>query len=108
VRSPPSAAGSQPSGHRSPASHLGDAGRRLFDLTRSGVPIIRLDEFVAFGFSTINGGEYNALTGIEADLQSTVAKFAGADAAEKLLRQSASLRRAEGVHRKEGGGRSIY
>lgn len=108
VRSPPSAAGSQPSGHRSPASHLGDAGRRLFDLTRSGVPIIRLDEFVAFGFSTINGGEYNALTGIEADLQSTVAKFAGADAASKLLRQSASLRRAEGVHRKEGGGRSIY
>jgi hypothetical protein len=104
----PADAALRSAGQRYPAAHLGDAGQRLFDITRSGVPIIRLDEFVAFGFSTINGGEYNALTGIEADLQGTVAKFAGADAASKLLRQSASLRRAEGVHRKEGGGRSIY
>lgn len=105
---PAGAALRQPHGQRFPAAHLGEPGLRLFEITRSGVPIIRLDEFVAFAFSTINGGEYSALTGIEADLQSTVAKFAGADAAEKLLRQSASLRRAEGVHRKEGGGRSIY
>lgn len=104
----PADAALRSAGQRLPASHLGDAGQRLFELTRSGVPIIRLDEFVAFAFSTINGGEYNALTGIEADLQGTVAKFAGADAAEKLLRQSASLRKAEAIHRKEGAGRSIY
>lgn len=105
---PTDAALRQPHGQRFPAAHLGEPGLRLFELTRSGVPIIRLDEFVAFGFSTINGGEYNALTGIETDLQRTVAKFAGADAAEKLLRQTATMRRAAEQHRKEGGERSIY
>lgn len=105
---PAASPSSRPRGRRSPSPHLGEPGRRLSEVTGSDVPIIRLDEFVALAFSTINGGQYNGLTGIEADLQKTVAKFAGADAAEKLVRQSATLRRADQQHRKEGGERSIY
>jgi hypothetical protein len=104
----PTDAALRSAGQRFPAAHLGDAGQRLFGLTRSGVPIIRLDEFVAFGFSTINGGEYYALCGVESDLQKTVARFMGADAAEKLIRQNDVMRRASAQQRKEGGSRSIY
>lgn len=106
--SAPAAAPAPQQSGRLPAPHLGDAGRLLCEVTGSEVPIIRLDEFVALAFSTVNGGVYNGLTGIERDLQRTVAKFCGADAAEKLLRQSATLRKATEQHKAEGGERSIY
>ena len=102
VASPP------PSRGRFVAEHyLGEPGRELFELTQSSVPIMRLDEWVAFTFSTVNGGLYYSLAGVEANLSDTVAKFAGADAAAKILRQAEALREAQAIQRREGGKRSI-
>lgn len=97
-----------PSHHVKPARYLGTDGERLSFLTNSSVPIMRLDEWVAFTFSTVNGGLYYELAGVEKDLAKTIARFAGADAAEKVLRQSEALRKAERIHRASGGERSIY
>ena len=91
-----------------PARYLGTDGERLSRLTNSSVPIMRLDEWVAFTFSTINGGLYYELAGVEKDLSKTVARFAGADAAEKVLRANEAFRKAERMHRESGGERSIY
>lgn len=87
--------------------YLGPSGEELFDLLESDVPIMRLDEWVAFTFSTVNGGLYYELAGVEKNLADTVAKFAGADAAAKVLRQAAALREAQDIQRREGGRRSI-
>ena len=88
-------------------NYLGDVGRELFELTDSSVPIMDLDEWVAFTFSTVNGGLYYELAGVEQSLSDTVARFAGADAAAKVLRRAEALREAEVIQRKEGGKRSI-
>jgi len=64
---------------------------------------MRLDEWVAFTFSTINGGLYYKLLRFEDDLGKTVAKFAGADAAKKVLRQAEVLRNTQ-----PDGKRSIF
>lgn len=81
--------------------YLGPEGVRLFELTGSNVPIMRLDEWVAFTFSSINGGLYLELCGVEKNLSETVAKVMGADAAQKVLRAAEALRLAQEIHRKE-------
>jgi hypothetical protein len=58
---------------------------------------MRLDEWVAFSSSTVNGGLYYQLRGVEKSLGNTIAKFAGADAAKKLLRQAEVLRNVGSV-----------
>lgn len=87
--------------------YLGAEGLKLFELTQSSVPIMRLDEWVHFTFSTINGGLYYELAGVEKNLGDTVAKFAGFDAAKKVLRRTEVFRLAQEVQRKEAGKRSI-
>lgn len=81
--------------------YLGDEGVRLFATTGSAVPMMRLDEFVAFTTDSVNGGLYYELVGVQKTLGDTVAKFAGADAAKKVLRQTEVMRLAEQVHRDE-------
>jgi hypothetical protein len=76
------------------AAYLFPEGARLFELTHSAVPIMRLDEWVAFAFSSVNGGQYYQLTGIEKTLEKTIEKFAGKEAAEKVIKASDALRRA--------------
>jgi hypothetical protein len=88
--------------------YLNPEGTALFDITRSNVPILQLDEFVAAAFSTVNGGLYYELAGVEKNLGDTVAKFAGADAAKKVLRQTAVMRLAGEQVRKPGEARSIF
>lgn len=98
----------RPAGRRfGPEFYLGPSGEELFELLDSDVPIMRLDEWVAFTFSTVNGGLYYELAGVEKNLADTVAKFAGADAAAKVLRQAEALREAQSIQRREGGRRSI-
>jgi hypothetical protein len=80
------------------APYLYPEGAKLFELTQSAVPIMRLDEWVAFTFSTVNGGRYYQLTGIDRTLEETVRKFAGTDAAARVLKFSESLRRAQAEH----------
>lgn len=87
--------------------YLGAEGLRLFDLTRSDVPLMRLDEWVHSTFSTINGGLYYELAGVERNLGDTVAKFAGFEAAKKVLRRTEVFRLAQEIQRKEKGTRSI-
>lgn len=101
---PPRASGGKFTAER----YLGTVGQELFELTQSNVPIMDLDEWVAFTFSTVNGGQYYELAGVEESLANTVARFAGADAATKVLRRAAALREAEKIQRDEGGKRSIY
>ena len=74
-----------------------------------GVPFgtMRLDEWIVFSFSTVDGGLYYQLRGVEPTLGDTIAKFAGADAARKILRQSEALRQAN-LLKQKGDGRSIY
>lgn len=88
-------------------AYLNPEGVELFELTRSDVPIMRLDEWVAFTFSSVNGGLYYELAGVGKTLGDTVAKFAGFAAAKKVLRQAEALRLAQATQRKEGGKRSI-
>lgn len=88
--------------------YLEDAGAELFALTGSAVPIMRLDEFVTFTKDSVNGGLYYELAGVEKNLGDTVAKFMGADAAKKVLRQTALLRLADQMHHKPGEARSIF
>lgn len=82
------------------AAYLYPEGAELFRLTNSDVPIMRLDEWVAFTFSTVNGGKYYQLVGIEKNLEDTIKKFAGKDASDKIVRFSETLRRAEDLHKK--------
>lgn len=75
-------------------------GQRWRGLTTRQIPVgdtMRLDEWVAFSSSTVNGGLYYQLRGVEKSLGNTIAKFAGADAAKKLLRQSEVLRNVGSV-----------
>lgn len=65
--------------------------------TKSLGDTMRLDEWVAFSSSTVNGGLYYQLRGVERNLGNTIAKFAGADAAKKLLRQAEVLRNVGSV-----------
>lgn len=88
--------------------YLEEDGAELFALTRSSVPIMRLDEWVAMTFSSVNGGLYYELAGVEKNLGDTVARFAGADAAKKVLRQTALMRLADAQHHKPGESRSIF
>lgn len=55
-------------------------------------PIMRLDQWIALSSSTVNGGLYNRLRGVPPTLGEAVAKFAGADAAKKILKQADKLR----------------
>jgi hypothetical protein len=84
------------------AAYLNPAGAELFKVTGSDVPIMRLDEWVAFTFSTVNGGLYYQLTGIKENLEDTIREFAGNDAAQKVVRISAVMRHAEEEARKSG------
>lgn len=77
------------------APYLKPDGPDLFRITRSDVPIMRLDEWVAFTFSTVNGGLYYPLTGIRSTLASTIEEFAGKDAAQKVTRLTQSMRQAQ-------------
>lgn len=76
------------------AAYLYPEGAKLFAVTHSEVPIMRLDEWVAFTFSTVNGGQYYRLTGIENTLEKTIEKFAGKEAAGKVVRATEIMRRA--------------
>jgi len=58
----------------------------LAELLGTNVPIARFDEWMAYAFSSVNGGLYYQWTGIEKDLKTTIAKFCGNDAAVKLMR----------------------
>jgi hypothetical protein len=60
--------------------------------TGSQVPILRLEEFVAFAFSSVNGGLYYRLLGAGPDLKTTIEKFAGKDAAAKLIKEIAGAK----------------
>lgn len=84
------------------APYLGPDGSQLFALTDSAVPIMRLDEWVAFTFSTVNGGLYYPLTGIKGNLEDTIREFCGNDAAEKVRRTAANLRQAEAESHRTG------
>lgn len=86
------------------APYLNPEGAELFRVTHSSVPIMRLDEWVAFTFSTVNGGLYYALTGIKANLLDTIKEFAGNDAAQKVARSSAVMRQAQEESRRTGEG----
>jgi hypothetical protein len=88
-------------------AHLNPEGTELFTLLHADAPLMRLDEWVAFTFSTVNGGLYYELAGVEPSLADTVAKFAGFEAARKVLRQAEVLRLAEELQRKEGAKRSL-
>lgn len=76
------------------APYLYPEGSELFELTGSAVPIMRLDEWVTFTFSTVNGGKYYQLTGINGNLVDVVRKFAGDDAAEKVKANVNAMRQA--------------
>lgn len=76
------------------APYLFPEGAELFKLTNSAVPIMRLDEFVAFTFSTVNGGKYYELCGVEKTLEKTVEKFCGKEASQKVVKASELMRRA--------------
>lgn len=84
------------------AAYLNPEGAGLFSVTRSSVPIMRLDEWVAFTFSSVNGGLYYPLTGIKSNLLDTIKEFAGNDAAQKIARVSATMRAAEEESRRTG------
>jgi hypothetical protein len=109
VRSQANVRGQAPSPAPSPktvfaaAAYLFPEGDELFRLTGSSVPIMRLDEWVAFSFSSIDGGKYYELAGVEKTLAATIEKFAGKEAANKVLKQSELMRRAaeEAKQRKE-------
>lgn len=98
-----------PVGHKTftAEAYLNPDGAELFSLTHSNVPVLRLEEYVAFGFSTVNGGQYYERVGVEKTLGDTVAKFAGFEAAKKVLRQAEVLRLAQEIQAKENGKRSI-
>ncbi len=57
------------------------------------VPVIRFEEFIANAFSSVNGGLYYQFTGISGDLHGTVERFAGKDAADKLITALGDVRR---------------
>jgi hypothetical protein len=59
----------------------------LVTATNSAAPILRLEEFIAYGFSSVNGGLYYRFLGVGADLKTTVERFAGKDAAAKLVKE---------------------
>ncbi|WP_254512872.1 hypothetical protein [Anatilimnocola floriformis] len=84
------------------APYLNPTGAELFSLSRSGVPIMHLHEFIAATMSTVNRGKYYQITGIKGTLQDTVREFAGNDAAEKAKRFTATLRTAAAESRKTG------
>ena len=82
-------------------------GAELFKLTHSNVPIMRLEEYITFGMSSVDGGQYYERLGAEKNLQDTIAKFCGFDAARKVQRVADALKTAQEIQRKEGGKRSI-
>lgn len=77
------------------APYLYPDGASLYEMTGSSVPIMRMDEFIAFAFSTVNGGKYYQLTGLKGNLTDVVLKFAGNDAAEKVKAATNALRTAD-------------
>jgi hypothetical protein len=90
---------SQPKTTFAAAAYLFPEGAQLFELTQSSVPIMRLDEWVAFTFSSVNGGKYYELAGIEKSLEDTIHKFAGQEAAQKVIKFSETLRRSAAEHK---------
>lgn len=74
------------------AGYLGDDILRLSELLFTRVPIMRLDEFTTFSFSSINGGLYYEAAGFDEDLQKTLLKFAGKDAADKVSQTLRDIR----------------
>lgn len=102
ISDPPETPKRSPSVSFTAAADLNPDGAELFDLIGSSVPIMRLDEWVAFTFSTVNGGLYYSLAGIKADLESTIREFAGADAASKVIRSTAALRKASAESARTG------
>lgn len=88
-------------------AYLNPEGAELFNLTHSNVPIMRLEEYITFGMSSVDGGQYYERLGAEKDLADTVAKFAGFEAARKVQRVADSLKLAQEIQKKEGGKRSI-
>lgn len=77
---------------------------RQTSVESDGPYIMRLDQWIALSSSTINGGLYYRLRGVPGTLGETVAKFAGADAAKKVLRQTALLREVSKIK----GTKSIF
>lgn len=84
------------------AAYLNPEGAELFQLTHSDVPIMRLDEWVAFTFSSVNGGLYYKLSGVKDTLVNTVKEFAGSDAAAKVTRLTEAMRQAQATNRQTG------